>query len=241
MKNQKYQAGRNIRKLAFKRRVKSILLVILIILIIIFPLFLVQVLQDFLEYFYDITPSKNAPLKNLPVSFIILYSSFVGITIEAFELIDKATKAWKDANLADQGAKGEEDVAQEILQLVREGWQVEFNIPLGNNSGDGDIFCTSPQNKGYLIDVKSYRGEIRIDSENFLYRQMGNSIYPFDNDLTRKLVVQAVRLREQRNLRFVQAVLVFSDAKVLIPSNKQIGRLYAVEKDKLVSLLKSID
>lgn len=238
MQKSKPQAGRNIRNLAFQRRVKAVVCFVLVGVIVLFPFFLLKVLQDILQNFYSLTPTQPNFFLNLPLSFYILYGSFVGITLEALELVAKGIEAWKQANLADQGAKGEEDVAQEILKLVREGWQVDFNIALGNKLGDADIVCISPQNKAYVLDVKSHSGEI-VTENGSLYKRIGKTIYPFEKNLLQETMNQAYQVKNQKDLGFVTPILVFSDAKVSIPVNKLKG-VYIVEKMGLVPLLKSL-
>jgi hypothetical protein len=145
---------------------------------------------------------------------------------------------WKRANHADQGAKGEEDTAQALFQLEQEGWKVEYGMRLGRGLGDADIVCISPQNKAYVIDVKSHKGEVTTDGKQ-LYRRMGKTTYPFEKNFLNQAMKQALQVKEQKNLNFVTPVVTFSDAKVLVPSNR-LQKVYVIDKLRLVSLLKSL-
>ena len=139
---------------------------------------------------------------------------------------------------ADQGAKGEEDTAEEIFQLEQEGWQIEYGMRLSNKLGDVDIVCVSPQNKAYVIDVKSHRGEVTTDGKQ-LYRRMGKTTYPFEKNFLNQAMKQALQVKEQKGLGFVTPIVAFSNAKVLVPPGK-LQKVYVVEKSRLVSLLKSL-
>ncbi len=145
---------------------------------------------------------------------------------------------WKRANHADQGAKGEEDTAQEISQLAQLGWQVDYGMRLGSGLGDADIVCISPQNKAYVIDVKSHRGEVTTDGKQ-LYRRMGKTTYSFEKSFLKQAMKQALQVKKQKNLSFVTPIVSFSDAKVSVPSSR-IQNVYVIEKLKLVPLLKSL-
>lgn len=50
---------------------------------------------------------------------------------------------------------------------------------------------------------------------------------------------QEVRYLEEKDLSFVTPIVAFSNATVLVPPGK-LQRVYVVEKDSLVSLLKSL-
>jgi hypothetical protein len=145
---------------------------------------------------------------------------------------------WKRAGHAAQGAQGEEETSRELLQLEYEGWEIEYGMRLGNGLGDADIVCISPQDKAYVIDVKSHKGEVIVDGEQ-LYRRMGKINYPFEKDFIGQTMKQALQVRSQQGLTFVTPILAFSKAKVSVPSNK-LRKVYVVEKSRLVSLLRSL-
>lgn len=226
------RAGQNIRELALKRRVNAVASFVGAGLVVFMPLFLFKAFNDFLK---QITPnnfSQPQPLLNISP---ILYVMFVVI---AFGLGANGIFLWKRANHADQGARGEEDTSRELSQLESEGWKIEYGMRLSNRLVDADIVCISPQDKAYVIDVKSHRGEVIVDGER-LHRRMGKTTYPFEKDFVDQVMKQALQVRTQKGLNFVTPILAFSAAKVSIPSHR-LRKVYVVEKSRLVSLLRSL-
>ena len=226
------QAGQNIRELALKRRVKAIASFISAGFVIFFPFFLIKTFENFLRQLSSLNSSQQQSSLHLPPIF---YALFI---IVALGLVANGVFLWKRANHADQGAKGEEDTAEEIFQLEQEGWQIEYGMRLSNKLGDVDIVCVSPQNKAYVIDVKSHRGEVTTDGKQ-LYRRMGKTTYPFEKNFLNQAMKQALQVKEQKGLGFVTPIVAFSNAKVLVPPGK-LQKVYVVEKSRLVSLLKSL-
>jgi hypothetical protein len=226
------KAGQNIRELAARRRVKAITCFGSAGLVIFIPFFTSRVLEKLLKPLSSLNPSLQQSSSNLPLIFYALFFMIAsGLVVNGIAL-------WKRADRADRGAKGEEETAQEMLQLEQEGWQVEYGMRLGNRLGDADIVCTSPRNKSYVIDVKSHKGEVTTDGKQ-LYRRMGKTTYPFEKDFLAQAMKQALQVKKQKDLSFVTPIVAFSDAKVLIPAGK-LQKVYIVEKSKLVSLLKSL-
>jgi hypothetical protein len=226
------KAGQNIRGLALKRRVKAITYFGSAGLVIIIPFFTSQVLEKLLKPLSSLNLSQQQSSSNLPLIFYALFFMM------ALLLVANGILLWKRADLADRGAKGEEETAQEMFQLEQEGWRFEYGMRLGNRLGDADIVCISPQNKSYVIDVKSHQGEVTTDGKK-LYRRMGKTTYPFEKDFLSQSMKQALQVKKQKELSFVTPIVVFSNAKVLVPSSK-VEKVYVVEKYKLVSLLKSL-
>lgn len=226
------QAGQNIRELALKRRVKAIAAFASAGLVIFLPFTLIRSFENLLRPIASLSPSQPRFSLNLPLVFYLLF------VMAALGFVAKGAFLWKRANHADQGAKGEEDTAQEILQLEQEGWQVEYGMRLSNGFGDVDIVCISPQNKAYVIDVKSHRGEVTTDGKQ-LYRRMGKTTYPFEKNFLEQAMKQALQVKKQKGLSFVTPIVAFSDAKVSIPSGK-LQKVYVVEKGRLASLLRSL-
>ncbi len=208
-----HQAGQNIRELAINRRIEAIRYFIAAFFVIFVPFVLIL---------------------NLTLS-PVFYLLFI---IIALWLGAKGVFLWKRAHHADQGAKGEEDVAQAIANLEMQGWQIEYGIQLGNRLGDLDVFCISPQEKAFAIDVKSHRGEIITDGQE-LYRRMGNQKYLFEKNFIEQVMKQALQIKQQKDLRFVTPIVAFSTARVSIQGDK-LKNVYVVEKAKLLSLLKSL-
>ncbi|WP_319420731.1 nuclease-related domain-containing protein [Pleurocapsa sp. FMAR1] len=224
------QAGQNIRKLALKRRMKAVTSFASAGFVFFLPIFLVKTFDKLLR---QLSPNNSSqPQSSLNWS-PILYVPFIVI---ALGLATNAVFLWKQANNADQGAEGEESIGKEISQLEHEGWQVEYGMYLGNKLGDADIVCISPQNKAYVIDVKSHKGKVTTDGKQ-LYRCMGRTKYPFEKDFIAQTMRQALQVKKQKGFNFVTPILAFSDAKVSLPSEK-LRKVYVVEKSKLTSLLK---
>jgi hypothetical protein len=226
------QAGQNIRKLAVKRRVNAVISFASAGLAVSIPFFWIKVFEPLLKPFSALSPSQpQFSLNLLPILYIFC-------VVAALSLVAEGVFLWKRANHADQGAKGEEDTAQEMLQLEQGGWQVEYGLRLGGGLGDADIVCISPQNNAYVIDVKSHRGNVTTDGKQ-LYRRMGKTTYPFEKNFLDQAMKQAFQVKKQKNLSFVTPIVAFSDAKVSVPSGKS-KNVYVVEKTRLVSLLKAL-
>ena len=207
------QAGRNIRELALNRRIKAIS-------------YFISAFFVFFGSFVVILNFKFSPI------FYLLFM------IIALWLIANGAYLWKRANHADQGAKGEEDIAQALSILESQGWQLEYGMRLGNGVGDLDVFCVSPNGKAFAIEVKSHRGEVISDGQE-LFRRMGNKKYPFEKNFITQTMKQALKIKQQKDLDFVIPILAFSTARVSIQGDK-FKNVYIVEKAKLVSLLKSL-
>jgi hypothetical protein len=193
----------------------------------------VKIFDDFLKKISSLNSSQTpSSTLHLPIAF---YAFFIFV---ALGLIINGIYLWKRANHADQGAKGEEDIAQLMTQLKQEKWQIEYGMRLGNGLGDADIICISPRGKAYVIDVKSHRGEVTTDGTQ-LYKQIGKSTYPFEKNFLQQAMKQALQVKKQKNLNFVTPIVAFSNAQVSLPAEK-LQNVYVVEKEKLIPLLKSL-
>lgn len=232
MSNVSRQAGQNIRELALKRRVKAAVAFASAGFVIIFPFLFVKTFENFLKPFLSSNPTQAPWSLNLPLPVYLL------CVVAALGLVVDGIFWWKRANQADQGAKGEVDTAQEIGQLEKEGWQVEYGMRLGRRLGDADIVCISPKNKAFVVDVKSHRGEVTTDGKQ-LYRRFGETTHPFEKNFLDQAIKQALQVKKQKNLNFVTPIVAFSDAKVSVPAGK-LQKVYVVEKSRLVLLLKSL-
>jgi Nuclease-related domain len=233
MAKPKRRAGQNIRNLAARRRIKAVNHFFSAGAVLAIPLLLSKLGETLLK-----------PLNSLgsvhakPYAFSFPPISYVLFVVIALSLVANGMYLWKRANHADQGAKGEEDTAHEMSQLEQEGWQVEYGMRLGNGLGDADIVCISPQNKAYVIDVKSHRGEVIADGKQ-LQRRMGAETYTFEKNFLAQAMKQALQVRKQKNLSFVSPSIAFSNAKVSVPSGK-LQKVYVVSKSRLIPLLKSL-
>lgn len=225
------KAGKSIRGLAIKRRIDAIISFGFAGLLICSPLFF-KALENYIKQIPSLNLSKTQFSLNFPPTIYLL------VIVIASLVIANGIFLWKRANHADQGAKGEENIGQEISQLEQEGWEVEFNLSLGNRLGDADVVCISPQNKAYVIDVKSHRGEVVTDGKQ-LYRRWGKKNSSFEKNFLEQAMKQALQVKKQKSLSFVTPIVAFSEAKVSIPSNK-VQKIYVVEKSKLIALLKSL-
>ena len=222
------RAGQNIRELALRRRMRAIAAFVQAGLVLFSPLLLAKFLDNFWRQLPS-SESETQPLLQLPLFYIFA-------VVVSLYLIAQGIFLWKRANNADQGAIGEEEIAQEMIQLEQDGWQIDYGLRLGK--GDVDIVCTSPRDKTYVIDVKSHRGEVIADREQ-LRRRMGKTTYGFEKNFLSQAMRQAIQIKELRNLSFVTPVIVFSSARVSVPNGK-LKNVYVVEKSRLVSLLRSL-
>jgi hypothetical protein len=226
------QAGQNIRELALRRRLKAINYFISAGFIVFIPFSFIKIFQDFFKSISSSNSSQPQIAINFPVIYYIFFMAIASL------LVANGIFLLKLADRADRGAKGEEDTGLELSQLLRDGWQIEYGMRLGNGLGDADIVCISPQNKAYSIDVKSHRGEVTTDGKQ-LYRRMGKTTYDFEKDFLDRAMKQALQVKRQKNLNFVTPIVAFSNAKVSVPPGK-LQKVYVVEKSKLVSLLQSL-
>ncbi|HEY9639458.1 MAG TPA: nuclease-related domain-containing protein [Coleofasciculaceae cyanobacterium] len=225
------RAGQNIRKLALKRRLKAVQSWVAAGLVIVLPLFLVKTFDDLVKHLPAATPSTAASW-HMPPYF------YAGLGVIALGLVANGMSLWQQANNADQGAKGEEDSADALEVLKPEGWQIDYNLILGNGLGDADILCISPQRQAYVIDVKSHRGFVTTDGMQ-LYRRKGTETLPFEKDFLARAMQQALQVKKQKGLKFVTPIVAFSAAKVSVPQGK-VQKVYVVEKAKLADLLRSL-
>jgi hypothetical protein len=229
----RHKAGRNIRRLATKRRSKAILSFMTAVLMVAMPLGISKIANILNQPISVLNPQRvQAP--PFHVSFYC-YGLFV---LMAWGLTFNGLYLWKRANHADQGAKGEEEVAQSLNPLIQEGWQIEYGTRLQGGVGDADIICISPHAHAYIIDVKSHRGEVSSDGKK-LHRRMGNATYAFEKDFLAQSMKQALQVKKLKKLSFVTPIIAFSQAKVVVPPKKVRG-VYVVEKSRLTSLLKGL-
>jgi Holliday junction resolvase-like predicted endonuclease len=145
---------------------------------------------------------------------------------------------WKGVKRAEQGAKGEEDVAESLSGLISQGWTIEYGTQV-KQWGDVDIVCISPKNRVYAIDVKSHSGTVLLE-DGHLKRRIRTQISSFEKDFLKAVKGQASEIQKQKRCRFVTPILVFSRAKVMITAHQQIQGVYIVAKLQLVSLLQKL-
>jgi hypothetical protein len=216
------RAGQNVRSLAFRRRLKAFKNLGGAVLLLVVPLIL------------PIARSLSPILINVALP---AWSYLICIAL-AILLVFQANHFWKRAKHADQGALAEEQIADLLISLGNQGWQVEFGIQ-HRRVGDIDVFLLSPTGKAFSIDVKSHRGIVRASNQQ-LYRKRKTSEEPFEKDFLKQAKKQAVAIKELKGLRFVTPIVVFSNAKVDGVSNPIAG-VHVLEKATLLSYLRSLD
>ena len=97
------------------------------------------------------------------ISIFIYVSCLVCATFLAYE----GKKLWSASQRAEQGVKAEKTTASVLSELEREGWEVEYNIPL-KGWGDGDAFLRSPKGNYFVVDTKSDGGTIFFDGTKLI-------------------------------------------------------------------------
>ncbi|MEM6453414.1 MAG: nuclease-related domain-containing protein [Cyanobacteria bacterium P01_D01_bin.105] len=221
------KAGQNIRNLALQRRVKALTAFAAAAFLIALPFLLRTIFQELLTLF----PDSSSSALSLPlIVYVVSLVAGIGCLLNGLYW-------WRRAAHADQGAQGEEDVAKAIASLRTGGWTIEYGLRLGKGLGDADIVCLSPQNRAYVIDVKSHRGTV-VAEEQKLYRLMGAQKYPFEKDFLKQVMKQAFQVKQQKQLKFVTPILAFSNAKVTLKG--KIQGVYVVEKSRLSYLLNKL-
>lgn len=141
----------------------------------------------------------------------------------------------QSAGFAMVGAIGEDDVASTLRRLPST-WKVERNVQLEGN-GDVDFLVTSPENSIFLIDAKAHAGTVFFDGTRLSRRLRGRQ-KPFEKDFLSKVKQQAVQIRTERKLPYVNTILVFTRAEVQIPES-EIGHVKVISLKELLSYLQS--
>jgi Holliday junction resolvase-like predicted endonuclease len=141
----------------------------------------------------------------------------------------RGSMLFRQAARADQGAKGEEEIAK-ILRQLPSGWKTEFNRRV-YGVGDVDVILTSPTGKTWTVDIKSQRGTI-IEKQGKLYKVLGRNTYALKKDFIAAAKRQALLVRSMDNLRYVTPVICFSSAKVQIEHS--IEGVYVISRFELL-------
>jgi hypothetical protein len=207
--------GQNIRELAQKRRRRAIASFGSAVGIIVCLPIAAITESTITKIYANLKPPADSPI-TFPLAFYIIFAAV------ALVLALNGISLWKKANRATQGAKGEEATGKQLIELKKEGWDIEYGMRLGNSLGDADIVCVSPQGKAFVIDVKSHRGQVVTDGKA-LYRRTRRNKYPFEKNFLRQSMKQALQVKQQKGLSFVTPIVAFSDARVSVPSGKVAG------------------
>ena len=166
---------------------------------------------------------------------------YVSCIVGAVVLYQKGWDYWKRANRADRGAKGEETVALLLRELQREGWSIEYNVPVPKY-GDADAFLRSPSGSCFVVDSKAHGGVVFFNGTK-LMRRYGKEVYEFDNnkDLLKAVKGQAVYLKERKGVRYVTPILCFTKAELDIQAiDNKVDGVHAIKQESLVRLLKRL-
>ena len=178
----------------------------------------------------------------LPIAVGIKVLVWISCLVGAVVLYQKGQHLWMRANQADQGAEGEESVAGLLKTLERQGWKIEYNVPL-QRWGDADAFLRSPRGNCFVVDTKSNKGGVFFDG-SVLKRRFGRQVHEFNNgkDLLRAVKGQAGTLKDLKRVKYVQPILCFTQANLEeIKQDQKLDGVYVVGATKLVSLLKQLD
>ena len=148
--------------------------------------------------------------------------AFVGCLVSAFVATHRGLSSWQRANRADQGARGEEQLERSLESLLQQGWCIEYNLEL--RWGDADVFLKSPKGNHYVVDAKAHEnGTIFFDPHTkMLMRRygrdtvhdLGRNHQGAPKDLLKAVKGQAKEIKEKRQLRWVTAILCFTQAEI---------------------------
>jgi len=215
--------GENPRKLALLRRQRAVGAFLIAGMIATAPWGVQWCLSSLVNF---PTPGTG-PVITLPGVLYLVCLAAAGLPLFAgWELIQKARRA-------EQGAQAEEEIAQ-VLQQLPPGWQVEYGLSVPG-VGDIDVTLRSPENRWYVLEVKSHAGIVEVQG-NRLLRRLGDRIFPFEKDFLKQVWSQVDALKQLRRLTYVTPVLVFTRARVAGGSQKVRGVIVAQQQELLALL-----
>lgn len=173
-------------------------------------------------------PKLKIPVIVYPICWsLAAYSALAGV------------KLWQRSRHAIQGATGEEQVAKVLASLAQQGWTIEYGV-LMPGLGDVDVVLRSPRGKAFVIEVKSHKGGVEYSPERGLYRRYGKKTFQFEKDFIQQMTRQIHAVKNARQLSYVIAILVFTQAKIEFDERKQRG-IYIVELHRLLKLLQALE
>lgn len=145
----------------------------------------------------------------------------------------EAGEKWLAAKRAEQGAAGEDEIAKTLEQLPK-GWSVERGVAL-DRIGDIDFLLQSPNGKTFVLEVKAHKGKISWNGNALCRISKGVGI-PFEKDFLTQTLSQVTTIKELRRLQFVNAVLVFTQARVVM-DNREHRHVHILQQDELIKYL----
>jgi hypothetical protein len=137
-----------------------------------------------------------------------------------------------DVEKRQAGLKAEHSVCEMLKRELPSDWLIEPNVRVPG-CGDVDVFVTSPKRKYYAIEVKSHRTNVIFDGD-VLRRGDGRA---FEKDFLFQASRTAVAIAGLRNISRVNALLVFTRAKLSLPANEIQGVRILRSRDLVTHLL----
>ena len=174
-----------------------------------------------------------------PFDLPLLVTILVLCAVVAFMLIEKGQELWRSSKNFDRGAGGEEKTEQVLQVLIRDGWEVEYNVQL-RSVGDVDVWLRSPNGINFILNVKSHSTEVVLDGD-VLKRSYYGKLTDFEKDFLAQIAKEAKALKKAKKLTKVTPLVVFSDANVNISCEKKIKGAYVIGLGDLVSKLRELD
>jgi Holliday junction resolvase-like predicted endonuclease len=140
---------------------------------------------------------------------------------------------------AERGAQAEVQVSSLLLPLQRQGWQIEYNLPI-RKWGDADVVLCSSKSNWFVVDVKSHGGT-KVYENGSLQMRYGKNTHSFrEGDLISKVKGQISEVKSLKNTRWITGLLCFTRGDVNIPG-KIIDGIYIVTANDLVNTLLQLD
>jgi Holliday junction resolvase-like predicted endonuclease len=211
------KAGGRVRQLARDRKNEALLRFLGVFILVFAPLLILWLIP-----------------KALGLGLLILIACWVGASV----LWQQGQKLLIRAKQANQGAQGEEQIAELLETLEKQGWEITYNLRL-KRWGDADAFLRSPKSNYFVVDVKSHKAGVFFDG-TILKRRYGKQVREFDRnkDFLTDMRGQASTLEEMKGLALVQPIICFTQARLeKINWQKPINSVYVVQANNLLGLL----
>lgn len=157
-------------------------------------------------------------------------SACLALALRVFRHLDTISQELKRLS---QGLHAE-DLVYNWLELLPPDWSVERRIEIDN--ADIDLLVTTPQGITVAIEVKSHRGNIKLEN-NKLIRE---GSYELDSDFIEILKKRASKLALRRGLPSIACVIVFTNAKLNVPQ-AGVNGVFIRDLIELIPFLHKID